>query len=97
MNAITEIDKSGRMVLPKKIRDAMHLRAGDRLTVELADDRLVIAPERHNRGLYQDRGWLVFDSGISGPSAMTEEESLAQIEDARNARMDFVAGERTEP
>jgi AbrB family looped-hinge helix DNA binding protein len=97
INAITELDKSGRIVLPKKIRDAMHLRAGDRLTVDLSDDRLVIAPERNNRGLYQDRGWIVFDSGISAASALTEDESADQIEDARNARMDFLAGERTEP
>jgi AbrB family looped-hinge helix DNA binding protein len=93
MNAITEIDKAGRVVIPKKLRDAMHLRAGDRLSIEFADDKLVIASESAGLRLHMDRGWLVLDGG----AAMTEEESLRQISDARDARMNFLAGESGEP
>ena len=93
INAITEIDKAGRLVIPKKMRDAMHLQPGDRLSLEFADDKLVIASERHGRGLRTDSGWLVFDGG----AVMTEEESLCQINDARDARMNFLAGEIGEP
>jgi AbrB family looped-hinge helix DNA binding protein len=34
MNAIVEIDRSGRIVVPKKFRDALHLEPGTRLRAE---------------------------------------------------------------
>ena len=33
MNAIAEIDKAGRVVVPKKFRDALHLVPGTRLSL----------------------------------------------------------------
>ncbi len=35
MNAIVEIDKSGRIVVPKKLRDELHLIPGTRLQNKL--------------------------------------------------------------
>jgi AbrB family looped-hinge helix DNA binding protein len=34
MNAIVEIDKAGRIVVPKKLRDDLHLIPGTRLRIE---------------------------------------------------------------
>lgn len=93
MNATVDIDKAGRIVVPKKMRDAMHLRAGDRLSVECTGESLVFAPEAKSRGLYRDRGWLVYDSGVS----LSTEESLRMIDDEREARMRFLSGESPEP
>lgn len=40
----TTIDGAGRLVIPKSIRDAAGLRAGDELEVELRDGRIEIEP-----------------------------------------------------
>lgn len=51
MNATTEIDKAGRIVVPKKMRDALHLVPGTRVTLKQEGDAIQIAPERAGRGL----------------------------------------------
>ncbi len=39
------IDKAGRVVLPKAIRDKLHLSDGVRLRVEVVGDRIELTPE----------------------------------------------------
>jgi AbrB family looped-hinge helix DNA binding protein len=63
MIATVEIDKLGRLVVPKKVRDALHLRAGDQLDVDIEGERITLAPKRAGKGLYKKNGWLVYDSG----------------------------------
>jgi len=45
MTAVIEIDKAGRIVVPKKLRDAMHLTPGTRLRVRRSGDALVLDPD----------------------------------------------------
>lgn len=40
---IVEMDEKGRIVIRKSARDRLELRAGDGLTVEVKDDKLVIS------------------------------------------------------
>jgi AbrB family looped-hinge helix DNA binding protein len=93
MNATVEMDKAGRLVVPKKMRDALHLCAGDRLSMVLDGEKLILAADRGRRGMYRDRGWLVYDSGVP----MEDDHAVRQIEDARNARMAYLSGETDEP
>jgi AbrB family looped-hinge helix DNA binding protein len=44
MNAIVEIDKAGRIVVPKKLRDDLHLVAGTRFQIEQSGERLIFEP-----------------------------------------------------
>lgn len=63
MNAIAEIDKAGRIVVPKKLRDALHLTAGSRLSLRQEGDQIIVESADKPRGLYMKRGTLVFDPG----------------------------------
>jgi AbrB family looped-hinge helix DNA binding protein len=45
MNATITMDAAGRFVLPKSIRDQLHLRAGTRLRADVIADRIELTPE----------------------------------------------------
>ncbi len=47
------LDKAGRVVLPKPVRDDMQLRAGDSLELESSEDSIVLRPRRGGAGLHQ--------------------------------------------
>lgn len=93
MNAIVEIDKSGRLVIPKKMRDKLGVKAGDRLSVEQTGSTIVIQLGRRPLGLYKERGYWVFDSGVP----MKEDDVSKWIDLDRDDRMRFVSGLSTEP
>jgi AbrB family looped-hinge helix DNA binding protein len=63
MNAIAEIDKAGRIVVPKKMRDALHLVPGTRVTLHQEDDVITLQPETQPRGLYWKDGMPVYEFG----------------------------------
>jgi AbrB family looped-hinge helix DNA binding protein len=92
MNAIAEIDAAGRVVIPKKMRDSLHLVKGARVCIQQRGDLLVIAPEAKPRGLYLDRGTLVYDAGPVPPSDVVQ-----WIDEDRAARMKAAAGDRDQP
>lgn len=69
MIATITLDKAGRIVLPKRIREKMHLHEGSRLRVELSGDTLELTPEaaetrieRAEDGLPVIVGWEGFDA-----------------------------------
>jgi AbrB family looped-hinge helix DNA binding protein len=61
------IDKAGRLVLPKAIRDEMQLRPGDALEMENSEDRIVLRPRRGTKGLHKKQGIWVFSTGAGAP------------------------------
>ena len=65
MNATISIDKAGRLVLPKSIREALRLGPGDTLEIETEEDRLVLSPVRVRPGLQKEHGVWVCRSGKS--------------------------------
>jgi AbrB family looped-hinge helix DNA binding protein len=56
MNAIVEIDKAGRIVVPKKFRDALHLVPGTRLAVEQMGGNLALMPSSNEAQLVIENG-----------------------------------------
>ena len=63
MNAIITIDKAGRIVLPKPIRDELQLGPGDAIELEASEDRVVLRPARAKGRMRKEQGVWVFDSG----------------------------------
>ena len=86
MIATAEIDKAGRLVVPKKMRDALHLVPGTRVTLSQTEDAITIAPELKPRGLYLDRGTLVYDAGPFPPV-----DVVAEVRRNRDDRLDELA------
>lgn len=60
MNAMTvKIDKAGRIVLPKNVRDRLRLRAGTNLELEERPEGLMLRPIGHQPSMVQKDGvWV---------------------------------------
>jgi AbrB family looped-hinge helix DNA binding protein len=84
MKAIS-VDKAGRVVLPKDLRDKLRLEAGDELLVEETDEKIVLRPVRARATLKKERGVWVYQAGRGGKfSAVSLQE---QIDAAREERI----------
>ncbi len=69
MSTTLVLDPSGRIVLPKAIRDRLHLRAGSMLRLEVQGDTMELTQEvaevkieRRKDGLPVVVGWEGFDA-----------------------------------
>jgi len=82
MNATVEIDKAGRIVVPKKLRDALHLTPGTRLTVERSGGNLVLMPSADVAQLVIENGTpLIFPDNRLNETILTNDmvnEIIAQ-------------------
>lgn len=93
MIATVEIDKLGRLVVPKQAREALHLQPGDKLELRVCEESLILQSVRSPRGLYEEDGLLVFDGG-GGPDTTEIPELIREL---RQRRADYEAGLRKEP
>jgi AbrB family looped-hinge helix DNA binding protein len=57
------LDKAGRVVLPKPVRDELQVGPGDSLELESSEERVILRPMRGNGRIYKKQGVWVFDSG----------------------------------
>ena len=69
MSTTLTVDKAGRVVLPKPVRDRLHLQAGSKLRLEVIGDKLELSQEeaevkivRGKDGLRVVVGWEGFDA-----------------------------------
>jgi AbrB family looped-hinge helix DNA binding protein len=67
MNATLTIDKAGRVVLPKPVRDALQISPGDSLELESSEDHIILRPATGKGRMYKKQGVWVFDSGAPLP------------------------------
>jgi AbrB family looped-hinge helix DNA binding protein len=80
------IDKAGRLVLPKALREEMHLGPGDDLLVENEGDRITLRPVRPDALLKKEHGIWVYQgetSDLSIPKLIDEEREKRLREIAR--------------
>jgi AbrB family looped-hinge helix DNA binding protein len=87
MNATAEIDKAGRLVVPKKMRDALHLVPGTRLSLRQEGTSIVVQPEAVSGGLRWKNGVPVFEFGRPLPPDHSD-----WVEKARDERASELMG-----
>jgi AbrB family looped-hinge helix DNA binding protein len=72
MNTTLNMDRAGRLVLPKPVRDQLQLEPGEPLELESFDDHIVLRPVRGNATAYKRQGILVFRTGPLKASVVDE-------------------------
>ncbi len=77
------IDQAGRVVIPKRAREALGVGPGDTLDMTFDADGLTLRPERNTVPLQKERGVWVFRSGVT----------LSQ--DEANEALDLMRAQRT--
>jgi AbrB family looped-hinge helix DNA binding protein len=82
MNTTVTIDKAGRVVIPKEIRDELRLEAGDTLMLEFEGERVTLRPVRGGTPLQKERGVWVFHGG----KGLSLDEANQLVRDAREQR-----------
>lgn len=62
------VDKSGRVVLPKALREQMHLAPGDMLEMETNGESIILRPLRRRATVKKERGIWVYQGEATGAS-----------------------------
>jgi AbrB family looped-hinge helix DNA binding protein len=89
MHTTVTIDRAGRVVIPKEIRDELRLEAGDTLTLESEGERVTMRPVHGGTQLQKERGVWVFHGGK--PLSLDDANQL--VRDGREQRDRQNAGE----
>ena len=77
------IDKAGRVVIPKLLREKFHLEPGDSLEMQSSGEQITLRPVRGTGPLTKEHGVWVFHSGQLLPASATD-EMLQQIREERD-------------
>lgn len=91
MSTTVTIDKAGRVVIPKEIRDELHLEAGDTLALESEGECVTLRPVHAGTPLQKERGVWVFHGG----KPLSLDESNRLVRDDREQRDRQNLGGRT--
>jgi len=83
MNTTVTLDKAGRVVIPKPLRDALRLTPGDELVLESEGDCVTLRPVRSASALRKEHGVWVFRSGRKLSAAETD-SALAILRQQRD-------------
>src|SRR5579863_2425219 len=80
------IDKAGRVVIPKKVRDKLHMSAGDAFEFKSTDDQIVLKPMREEGRMFKKRGMWVFHTGkpLSAEVVDSVIQSIREERDRQN-------------
>jgi len=77
------IDKAGRVVIPKPLRQQLHLAPGDTLEMDRVGEEIILRPVRGTSPLAKEQGVWVFRTGQPLPASATD-DMLSQIRRERD-------------
>jgi AbrB family looped-hinge helix DNA binding protein len=72
MSTTVTLDKAGRVVIPKILRDELRLEAGDTLQLESEGERMTLQPVRSATPLRKEHGVWVFRTGKKLSASVTD-------------------------
>jgi len=87
MNTTVTMDKAGRVVLPKELRDELRLEPDDRLELESDGQRVILRPIHSTTPLKKENGVWVLRTGRNLPASVTDKAIRGSREkrDAQNS------------
>jgi AbrB family looped-hinge helix DNA binding protein len=71
MSTTVTLDKAGRVVIPKTLRDELRLEAGDTLQLESEGEQVTLRPVRSATPLRKEHGVWVFRTGKKLSASVT--------------------------
>jgi AbrB family looped-hinge helix DNA binding protein len=83
MRGSVTLDRAGRVVLPKTLREELHLSPGDTLDLTVEGESVTLRPRRIATPLQKERGVWVLRTGKSLAAAETEEK-LRRLREKRD-------------
>jgi len=83
----TTLDRFGRLVVPKEIRDRLGLKPGDEVEIEEQGNEAVLKPVEHEAPLKVQEGVLVFTGATTG-------DLTGVVNAHRQERLRHVSGRR---
>ena len=86
MTAKVSLDKAGRVVLPKSVRDQMRLAPGDTLALDSEGEQITLRPVRPQATLKKELGVWVYQGRLAHDSL------VAWLEGERQKRLGELAG-----
>lgn len=91
MNGKVTLDQAGRVVLPKSVRDELHLAPGDTLDLTVEGQGVTLRPRRAVTPLQKERGVWVLRTGKPLTAKETEDalRSVRGQRERRNLREDM--------
>lgn len=90
MNTKLTLDKTGRIVLPKPLRDEMELVPGDTLELESSGEEITLRPVRGSVPLRRKHGIWVYRVGES----LTDSVVQKTVGQARREREEQILGKK---
>lgn len=82
MNATVTIDSSGRLVIPRNVREKLHLHAGSRLHLEVKGDGVFLEPlPEEDYKIVERNGRLVIETEAKLEPGEIRKAILADRED----------------
>jgi AbrB family looped-hinge helix DNA binding protein len=84
-----KLDKAGRIVLPKPVRDELGLSPGDTLDLSLEGEQVMLRPRRNTSPLQRKQGVWVFSTG----KPMSSDETVDTLRKIRQQRDRHNAGD----
>ncbi len=84
MNIRLTLDKAGRIVIPKPLREELRLEPGDDLEMESCGEEITLRPVRGTGPLTQEYGVWVFRTGQPMGASATD-DMLRQIREEHDS------------
>lgn len=79
------VDRAGRVVIPKALREELNLSPGDNVELECEGEEMILRPVRRRPALEKERGIWVYRTGERMRASVVD-ETLKRVRERRSRR-----------